>query len=49
VRKFAPILFNLYISGIPSSSFNLFQYADNMALADQKFEECKIHLEKESF
>jgi hypothetical protein len=44
----APILFNLYMSDLPSSSLNLFQYADDIALTHQakKFEECEIHLEE---
>jgi hypothetical protein len=43
-----PILFNLYMSDLPSSSLNLFQYADGIALTYQarKFEECEIHLEE---
>jgi hypothetical protein len=43
-----PILFNLYMSDLPSSSSNLFQYADDIALTHQerKFEECEIHLEE---
>jgi hypothetical protein len=44
----ASILFNLYMSQLPSSSLNLFQYADDIALTHQarKFEECEIHLEE---
>jgi hypothetical protein len=36
------------MSDLPSSSLNLFQYADDIALTHQarKFEECKIHLEE---
>jgi hypothetical protein len=44
----APILFNLYKSDVPSSSLNLFQYADDIALTHQarKFEECENQLEE---
>jgi hypothetical protein len=44
----ALILFNLYLSDLPSSSLNLFQYADDIELTHQarKFEECEIHLEE---
>jgi hypothetical protein len=36
------------MSDVPSSSLNLFQYADDIALTDRarKFEECKIYLEE---
>jgi hypothetical protein len=45
----APILFNLYMSDLPSSSLNMFQYADDITLTHQarKFEECKIHLDED--
>jgi hypothetical protein len=44
----APILFKPYMSDLPSSSLNLFQYADDIALTHQarKFDECEIHLEE---
>jgi hypothetical protein len=42
----APILFNLCMSDLPSSSLNLFQYVDDIAYQARKFEECEIHLEK---
>jgi hypothetical protein len=46
----APILFNLYMSDQPSSSLNLCQFADDIALTNQskKFEECEILLEETS-
>jgi hypothetical protein len=44
----APILFNQCMSDLSSSSLNLLQYVDDIALTHQarKFEECEIHLEK---
>jgi hypothetical protein len=47
-RTLATILFNLYMLNLPSTSLNLFQYADNIVLTHQarKFDECEIHLEK---
>lgn len=43
----APILFNLYLSDLPSTSSNIFQYADDIAMTFQSrtFEECEINLE----
>jgi Reverse transcriptase (RNA-dependent DNA polymerase) len=45
----APILFNLYLSDIPSTTSKLFQYADDIAMTFQSssFEECETSLESD--
>jgi hypothetical protein len=43
----APILFNLYMSNLPSTTAKVFQYADDIAVAYQAktFDECENNLE----